>query len=76
MSALPEHRGKGLMRLLLEAVRSAAREESALEMRLYVHGANRRAIKVYSKANFASSACLLMTMSVELQPHTFSSSTH
>ena len=64
MFLLTEHRGEGLMGLLLEAVRTAAREESALEMRLYVHGANRRATRAYCKAGFAPSEYLLMTSSV------------
>lgn len=64
MFLLPIYRGHGLMGLLLEAVRTAAREERALEIRLYVHSANDRAMRAYRKAGFALSEYRLMTMPV------------
>ena len=61
---VPECRGQGLMGPLLEAVRSAARAENALELRLYVHAGNQRAMRAYRKAGFAPSEYQLMTMAV------------
>lgn len=58
----PEYRGKGLMGKLIEAVREAAKHEGAVELRLYVHNKNERAIKAYRKAGFFNSDYRIMTM--------------
>ncbi|HYF66228.1 MAG TPA: GNAT family N-acetyltransferase [Herpetosiphonaceae bacterium] len=62
MYLLPSHRGRGLMRLLLQAVEQAARDQAALELRLYVHQDNARAIQAYRKAGFNDSAYRIMTL--------------
>ena len=58
----PQHRGKGLMKLLLRAVQDSAREHRALELRLYVHKGNAPAIKAYLKAGFTESDYRIMAM--------------
>ena len=52
---LPNHRGKGLMNGLLQEVKNSAKKEDAIELRLYVHRNNKRAIKAYQKAGFSDS---------------------
>jgi RimJ/RimL family protein N-acetyltransferase len=52
MFIAPDYRGQRLMPVLLAAVRAAARAENALEVRLYVHRDNARAIRAYHKAGF------------------------
>lgn len=49
---VPEQRGRGLLRALVEHVRAAAVAEGAAEVRLYVHPANERAIRAYEKLGF------------------------
>ena len=53
MFILPEFRGQGLMETLLGEVRERARAEGALDMRLYVHQGNMRAIKAYQRVGFS-----------------------
>ena len=49
----PELRGRGLMRELIQAIGDAARAEGALELRLYVHKDNVRAIHAYLREGFS-----------------------
>jgi GNAT superfamily N-acetyltransferase len=58
----PEYRGKGLMDRLIEVVKEAAKKEEAVELRLYVHNRNERAIKAYRKSGFLDSDYRIMTM--------------
>jgi GNAT superfamily N-acetyltransferase len=58
----PEFRGQKLMRPLLEAVKEAAREEKALEIRLYVFKKNSRAINAYHREGFTDTPYQIMTM--------------
>ncbi|GAB4433610.1 MAG: GNAT family N-acetyltransferase [Anaerolineae bacterium] len=62
MFITPEYRGQGLMPLLLDAVRAAARAEKALELRLYVHRDNGRAIRAYRKAGFGDLPYQIMSL--------------
>ena len=55
MYLLPGHRGKGLMNNLLQEVKNVAMTEDAIELRLYVHRNNKRAIKAYRKSGFSDS---------------------
>jgi GNAT superfamily N-acetyltransferase len=58
------YRGQGLMSLLVEAVRTQARRENALELRLYVHRSNERAIKAYCRQGFADLSYQIMAMAL------------
>ena len=49
---VPEQRGRGLLRALVDHVRAAATAEGAAEVRLYVHPSNARAIRAYEKLGF------------------------
>ena len=64
MYLLAGHRGKGLMNELLQEVKNAARIEGAMELRLYVHRNNKRAIKAYQKAGFSDSDYSIMTLTL------------
>jgi GNAT superfamily N-acetyltransferase len=60
----PEHRGRGLMKKLLQTVRESARQGKALDLRLYVHKNNERAIKAYLKSGFVDSDYRIMRMDI------------
>jgi GNAT superfamily N-acetyltransferase len=64
MYILPEFRGKGLMQRLIQALKDTAREEGALELRLYVHKNNAPAISAYQKVGFFDADYRIMTMSL------------
>jgi len=64
MYILPEFRGKGLMEQLIQALKEAARNEGALELRLYVHKNNAQAISAYQKVGFFDADYRIMTMSL------------
>jgi GNAT superfamily N-acetyltransferase len=64
MYILPAFRGKGLMERLIQALKDAARQEGALELRLYVHKNNAQAVIAYQKAGFFDSDYRIMTMSL------------
>jgi GNAT superfamily N-acetyltransferase len=64
MYILPEFRGKGLMEQLIQALKDAARNEGALELRLYVHKNNAQAISAYQKVGFFDADYRIMTMSL------------
>jgi len=64
MYILPEFRGKGLMEQLIQALKDSARNEGALELRLYVHKNNAQAISAYQKVGFFDADYRIMTMSL------------
>ena len=64
MYILPEFRGKGLIERLIQALKDAARNEGALELRLYVHKNNAQAISAYQKVGFFDADYRIMTMSL------------
>lgn len=49
---VPEHRGRGLARLLLEMLAEEARAVGAVDLRLYVHKSNRSALEAYRRCGF------------------------
>jgi len=49
---VPEHRGHGLARLLLETLAQEARAAGAVDLRLYAHNSNRRALAAYRRCGF------------------------
>ena len=61
MYIIPNDRGQGLMEVLLQAVKHSAGKENALELRLYVHAGNKRAIRAYQKAGFSDTNYKMMT---------------
>jgi len=60
MYIIPEQRGKGYAPLLLGAVATEMEYQQGLELRLYVHERNTKAIKAYEKAGFAKSPYKIM----------------
>ncbi len=60
----PKYRGKGLLDRLIEAVKKAAKQKGAMELRLYVHNRNERAIKAYRKSGFSDTDYRIMTMPI------------
>jgi GNAT superfamily N-acetyltransferase len=64
MYIMPAFRGKGLMQRLIQALKDTAQQESALELRLYVHKNNAQAISAYQKVGFFDADYRIMTMSL------------
>lgn len=60
----PEYRGQKLMKLLLDKIRQEAKNENALEIRLYVHSHNIRAIRAYKREGFSDSPYKIMVLSL------------
>ena len=60
MFLMPNYRGIGLLETLLKEVNLAAKNENAIELRLYVHRENNRAIKAYKKVGFGISDYKMM----------------
>ena len=60
MFLMPDYRGIGLLETLLEEIKLAAKNEGAIELRLYVHKENNRAIKAYKKVGFCISDYKMM----------------
>ena len=59
---LPDHRGSGLVNQLIEHLSTVSRAAGALDLRLYVHRSNQRALRAYSRCGFAEAPYSLMTM--------------
>lgn len=60
----PENRGKGLINHLLTEVQKQAQSQKALDIRLYVHRENTRAIRAYKKQGFCDSDYVIMTKKI------------
>lgn len=58
---VPEHRGTGLIAQLIDHVTSAARAGGALDLRLYAHASNDRALRAYRRCGFTTAPYELMT---------------
>jgi len=58
----PLYRGKDLLKILLDEVIQTARAENALDLRLYVHEDNLRAIKAYLREGFTEAPYRVMRM--------------
>lgn len=58
----PEHRGRGLLEALIQTVKESARKNKALDLRLYVHKNNDRAIRAYRKSGFVHADYQIMRM--------------
>jgi L-amino acid N-acyltransferase YncA len=58
---IPEHRGKGLVELLLRHLAREAGAAGALDLRLYAHTANARALRAYRRSGFTTAPYVIMT---------------
>jgi GNAT superfamily N-acetyltransferase len=56
----PEHRGAGLVDQLLDHLAEAARVAGALDLRLYAHQDNVRALRAYARCGFTAAPYRLM----------------
>ena len=56
----PASRGQGRMQLLMDTVSAEMQKQGGLELRLYVHRDNGKAIRAYAKIGFEMSACKIM----------------
>lgn len=56
-----EHRGRGLVEALLDHLASAAEAAGALDLRLYAHTSNARALRAYRRSKFADAPYVIMT---------------
>ena len=59
MYVVPEHRGKGINQVIVEALEAWSRSKGVLEMQLEVYADNTSAIKAYKKAGYDH---LILTM--------------
>jgi len=59
---VPEHRGGGLVELLVNHLASAAEAFGALDLRLYAHSSNERALRAYRRCGFTVAPYVIMTM--------------
>lgn len=60
MYVVPDHRGRGLSKMLIEAVSIEASKDGATDLRLYVHKNNERAIAAYRRCGFDDSSYAIM----------------
>jgi ribosomal protein S18 acetylase RimI-like enzyme len=58
---VPEHRGDGLVELLLGHVSQAAEAAGALDLRLYAHRSNERALRAYRRCGFTIAPYVIMS---------------
>lgn len=58
----PEHRGGGLVDLLMEHLATAAAAAGALDLRLYAHNSNARALRAYRRCGFTVAPYTIITM--------------
>ena len=58
---VPEHRGHGLVEQLIEHLANAAAAAGAVDLRLYAHSSNERAIRVYRRCGFQVAPYTIMT---------------
>ena len=58
---VPEHRGSGVVDLVVEQLASAARAAGALDLRLYAHRSNERALRAYQRCGFVVAPYVIMS---------------
>jgi ribosomal protein S18 acetylase RimI-like enzyme len=58
---LPEHRGRGVVDIILDRLAQEAQAAGALDLRLYVHTSNRRALAAYRRCGFAPAPYAILT---------------
>ena len=64
MYVRPDHRGRGIVESMIEAVAAEARSADAAELRLYVHRENRRAVSAYRRSGFSDTCYKIMSKSL------------
>jgi len=64
----PAHRGRGLLQSLLKTITESAVQGGALDLRLYVHQDNERAIRAYRKAGFVDAQYRIMRLGLPAGP--------
>jgi GNAT superfamily N-acetyltransferase len=57
---VPEQRGRGIGDRLLDHVAGVASDEGALDLRLYAHQANERALRMYRRCGFTAAPYAVM----------------
>jgi ribosomal protein S18 acetylase RimI-like enzyme len=62
---VPAHRGRGLVEFILDYLLDAARAAGALDLRLYAHSSNERALHVYRRCGFTVAPYVIMRKSLE-----------
>lgn len=62
---VPEHRGAGLVDQLLDHLAQAAGEAGALDLRLYAHQDNTRALRAYARCGFTVAPYRVMRRRLE-----------
>jgi ribosomal protein S18 acetylase RimI-like enzyme len=61
----PEHRGRGLVDLMLDRLTVLAKAAGALELRLYAHNSNARAFHVYRRCGFTDAPYTIMARKLD-----------
>jgi ribosomal protein S18 acetylase RimI-like enzyme len=61
---LPEHRGRGLVDVILRHLVGEAKSGSALDLRLYGFNTNARALRAYERFGFKQAPYLILTKSL------------
>jgi ribosomal protein S18 acetylase RimI-like enzyme len=61
---VPEHRGGPLVGLLLDHLARAAEAAGALDLRLYAHSSNERALRAYRRCGFEAAPYVIMSRAV------------
>jgi GNAT superfamily N-acetyltransferase len=61
---VPAHRGTGLVHALLDHLAELARSSGALDLRLYAHESNERALRVYRRCGFTPAPYVIFTRDV------------
>jgi GNAT superfamily N-acetyltransferase len=60
----PEFRGRGLLKPLIKAVWQEAKRQGALELRLYAHRSNERALNAYRREGFKEMSYQVMSLEI------------
>jgi GNAT superfamily N-acetyltransferase len=55
------HRGRGVLELVIDHVAKTARAAGALDLRLYAHRSNERALRAYRRCGFSDAPYVIMT---------------
>ena len=61
---LPEHRGKGLVDMILQHLATEAKASGAIDLRLYGYNTNARALRAYERFGFRQAPYLILTKSL------------